>query len=741
MLTRHRFTAQLARVAALGVALMGVPVVAAYAVPAVPGTPTSVAAVASPRTATISWTPADGTADSYLVLSSPSLKSCTADAPATTCTISGLVPSKTYKFKVLAGNDSGESAWSSFSNSIVPADKPNKINGVVSVVAGDSKVTASWNAQTDNVGSAVTSYTATATPVSAGSAKSCTVNAPATTCTINDLINGSYYAVSVIATNAVGSSVPSNTSSSFKPVGLPIGPASVTATSLSHESMRVSWVAAQANGGSTPTYTVTRSPAGTNVAECNTDSLSCDVSGLTAGIDYTFTVVANNGVGNGSPVSSLPASPVATNPNAPTGVSATAGDGTATVKWTASTTRGAAVTGYIVTANPGGKTCSTTTETTCAISGLNNNTSYTFTVVADSEKGASLPSTGSFAVTPSGKPFAPTNVLVSDIGKGTITRVSWTASDANGSAITQYSVTSVPAGASCAPTSDTFCDLGGLVSGTSYTFRVYAANANGDSPVAVSASFTPQAVKPGKLTDVKMKRANGSLTISVGGLEFDGGFSATYKATITPTGKTCTITPDSLGAGSCKVTGLDNATLYDASVVASNSLGSGPATDLDPPFDVWISANTVVKGGSFTAYFVGALPRATVSLTFGKTVVSVKASTSGNGSATLTANAVGVTEVKASYGIVRASAGLVGVAQLSLSTKAKVGSSVNLVVLYAGKNATVEVTKVGVGVVNSTNTGDASNATFAVDTSVKGKVTYRVSINGVTQPDVSVTIS
>jgi len=69
---------------------------------------------------------------------------------------------------------------------------------------------------------------------------------------------------------------------------------------------------------------------------------SCTVSGLTNGTAYTFTVTATNGDGTGAAsAASNSVTPIAV-PDAPTGVSATAGNASAAVSWTAPSERGLA---------------------------------------------------------------------------------------------------------------------------------------------------------------------------------------------------------------------------------------------------------------------------------------------------------------------------------------------------------------------------------------------------------------
>ena len=93
-------------------------------------------------------------------------------------------------------------------------------------------------------------------------------------------------------------------------------------------------------------------------------------------------------------------------PQPPANFTATPGNAQATISWTAPTnTGGSPITGYTATASVGGQSCTTTTATSCTISGLTNGTTYYVSVTATNAVGISDPSV--VAVTPTADPVAP----------------------------------------------------------------------------------------------------------------------------------------------------------------------------------------------------------------------------------------------------------------------------------------------------------------------------------------------
>jgi Fibronectin type III domain len=100
-------------------------------------------------------------------------------------------------------------------------------------------------------------------------------------------------------------------------------------------------------------------------------------------------------------------------PGAPTGVTATPGDGQATVSWSAPASNGgSAIDHYTVTAAPGGASTQVPgSQTTGVVTNLANGVAYTFTVTATNATGTSPASTPSSSVTPVVAPPPPPPVI------------------------------------------------------------------------------------------------------------------------------------------------------------------------------------------------------------------------------------------------------------------------------------------------------------------------------------------
>jgi hypothetical protein len=259
--------------------------------------------------------------------------------------------------------------------------------------------------------------------------------------------------------------------------------------------------------------------------------------------------------------------------DAPTGVSALAGNAEATVSWSAPVSSGLdPITGYTVSSIPGGFVCTTTGAKDCTVTGLVNGTPFSFTVAAITATGQGAPSIPSNTVTPTAPvPGAPQGVSAQS-GNGQV-KVSWSAPTmSSGTTITGYTVSSSPGGFTCTTTGATSCTVSGLVNDTPHTFTVTATTSTGTGPPsAPSNTVTPTAPVPGAPVGVSAKAGNGQAKVSWSAPTSTGGSRITgYTVTSSPGGFICTTT----GAKSCTVNGLVNDTPHTFTVTATTATGS-----------------------------------------------------------------------------------------------------------------------------------------------------------------------
>jgi uncharacterized repeat protein (TIGR02543 family) len=387
-----------------------------------PNTPAAPTVVVGDASATITVVPGSGNggpATSYVVTAAPGGATCTVYSPATTCSISGLDNGTAYTFTAVAQNNSGVTAPSAPSNSVIPATKPTLVTSV-SAVAGNTNAVVIFTAPSNNGGAEITSYTVTSSP----GGFTCVLNAPFTTpltCTVPGLTNGVAYTFTVRASNGAYISDLSAPSVAVTPKTVPGAPtlSAATSSTTSPGSATVTITPPASNGGDSITsYTITSSPGGFTCTALAPDT-SCLVEGLTPGVAYTFTAVARNSVPGTSAasVASNSITPIA-KPSAPTNVVAAAGDEEATITFTAPSANGSPITNYKVIAltidgvpiSPEKSCTPAGSATSCTITGLDNERPYTFTVTATNAVDTSFASSASAVTTP--KDRFPPNLLI-----------------------------------------------------------------------------------------------------------------------------------------------------------------------------------------------------------------------------------------------------------------------------------------------------------------------------------------
>jgi hypothetical protein len=308
------------------------------------------------------------------------------------------------------------------------------------------------------------------------------------------------------------------------PATAPAAPTGITATAGS-TSASVAWTPGS-DGGSPVTRVEFALDDTVTVDDSTTNTTSpYAMSGLANGRTYTVYVRLVNAVNPGAwsvasasftPRAPSPPAPPLMPPGAPAAVNAVAGNASASVTWTPPVDSGSfPVDGYVVTASPGGRTC-TSVGTTCTVTGLSNGTSYTLTVTASNAAGDGPTSARSNAVTPRTVPGSPVRVSAKPGVESA--RITWSPpTDDGGADVTGYSVATAPAGAGCVTDGATSCTLTALKAGRAYTVTVVAINAAGESvpsaPVSVTPTGQPRIIITGS-RDGRMIRISGTVSDS-----------------------------------------------------------------------------------------------------------------------------------------------------------------------------------------------------------------------------------
>ena len=347
-----------------------------------PDPPTAVSAVAGDGSATVDWAaPAsDGgfAVTGYTVTSTPAGAVCAVTVASRTAACTGLTNNRYTSFTVKATSSAGDSSSSSASNTVVPVATSSQPSGTHSLYR-------SWVPG------------ATSSPSDSGHGENLTlglqVHASQTGSVTairyfrpyGDLGTRTVSLWSIDGTRLATAAALSESSSGWQQVSIP-------STSIdAGQDFVVGFTLFDGEWAyRTPFASVTSGPISSVEPRSDSDTGASafprDSSPHNYGIDLLFEA--------------------ASAPSPPRAVTATAGNGTATVTWLAPFVNGgAAITGYTVTASGAGGTCSTLVAVTpnplrCTFQDLTNGTPYSFTAVATNAVGDSAASGVSSPVTP-----------------------------------------------------------------------------------------------------------------------------------------------------------------------------------------------------------------------------------------------------------------------------------------------------------------------------------------------------
>lgn len=484
-----------------------------------------------------------------------------------TVTVNGITGNGTIKLNlngstniIDAAGNSGPAAYTSGTTHTVAIPTAPDAPTIGTATAGDGQVSVTFTAPGSNGGSAITTYTATASP--GGLFGSCAGPA-ACTATVTGLDNGTAYTFTVTATNSVGTSVASGASNSATPKG--------------GQTITFAQPAAQ-NFGTTPTLTATAASAtGTNGLTVSFSSSTTGVCTITSGGALTFVTAgsctinadqAGDPATNAAPTVSRTFAVNAVVPGAPTIGTATAGNTQATVAFTApASIGGAAITGYTVTSNPGGFT-GTGAGSPITVTGLTNGVSYTFTVTATNSAGTGAASAASNSITPA----SPQTINFANPGSqnfGTSPTLAASSSAGAGYVVTFTSSTT----GVCTITSG-----GVLTFITAGTCTINADQAGDSSFLAapqVSQSFSVSPVVPGAPTIGTAIAGDTQASVAfVAPVNIGGSAITGYTVTVNP----ADVAPVNGAASPIVVNGLTNGQAYTFTVTADNAAGTSPSS-------------------------------------------------------------------------------------------------------------------------------------------------------------------
>ncbi|EPR76563.1 fibronectin type III [Leifsonia rubra CMS 76R] len=421
------YTIRLRAVNAIG---NGAPSVLASTTPrTVPGAPGSVVAASNSASADVTWVapavtggaPITGyTVSAYTSSASTTAVSTCSTSGATSCSLPSLTNGTQYYVGVTATNTAGAGAASAPRVLVTPLVRPAEPT-LNSLSVGDGSISAAFTA--GNAGDrAIVGYQysvdggSTWTPASAMSSP----------ILISGLTNGTTYTVALRAVSSAGVGDTSNTKQAT-PFTYPSAPATATIVANGGDGqIIVTWEAANLNGGNLLNYTATAFTgltSGSTARTCTTTGLSCTLPSLSNGTTYYVSLQTQN---TASMYSERSAPRVAATPSpqpgAVTNVTATGGDATAAVSWTAPMSTGAsAITGYTVWCSADGGAyaqCAASTTASAEVTSLTNGSSYTFTVFTTNSSGTGPVSVASSAVTPLGAGTTPVLAVATPTASG-----------------------------------------------------------------------------------------------------------------------------------------------------------------------------------------------------------------------------------------------------------------------------------------------------------------------------------
>jgi titin len=408
--------------------------------------------------------------------------------------IGGLLNGTAYTIAIKTENANGQSPVSLTSPQYTPCDVPSA-PVVTEIVAGNQQITVNFSPSIAN-GSPITSYKY-CLDISGvlGSYVTAPIQGTNTNFIITGLTNGTQYAVKMVAVNAIGESIASDSSNVVIPCTIPDAPAIIN-TTASDSSASIYYQNGESNGRVITGYTYTINGDATLHSVGVSNPIT--IGNLINGTGYTFNISAVTSAGNSIPSNtSISVTPIGT-PSEPISPTYTPGDSKITVSFTPGALNGATLAGYKYSLNSGSYIWAPSTSIPFDITGLINGNSYTVQLKTIATNG--LESSATTTSSPIIPAIVPSPPIITNIVPGANSAVIYFKNgNANGSTITGYKYalngSTTYTVASVVDLSNMTIAISGLTNSESYTAILRASSAVGDSADSIaSTAFVPYAL-------------------------------------------------------------------------------------------------------------------------------------------------------------------------------------------------------------------------------------------------------
>lgn len=482
-------------------------------------------------------------------------------------------------------------------------------------ISGNNEVLLTWSAPFDG-GSTINSYKITMWET--GKDAITTYSNLGTTITearISGLKNDVSYSFKVFAINDKGQGpdsntlilIPSGTSISFLPE-------KITDLEATRDDQKIilKWTPPFNYGERISSYAIYYWQEGTDEIKTKTisgDAKISQITGLINGVPYSLKITAKNVYGQGPDSNIVTETPstskISSVPSKVRGINAIPSNNQVFLSWIQPSSNGSPITSYQVLVSEVGSSSTTTfpnlsDDTRTTITDLKNGIKYNFRIIAVNAVGQSFPS-DPISATPENRVSIEITNLRAQRGDGSAT-LTWQVPELSLNQISGYWVREYKTGESKFIThiildKTTKTKITGLENGVSYGFSVIPVTEAGIGPVSKIVQVTP--IKPtvfggtpDPITDLKSAPGPNQVTLTWKAPKDNGSTISGYEIQQKVRGESSFTTIKQGRATSTIITGLTNGITYDFRVMAQNSVGIGPESNL-------VSATPLRESGIF----------------------------------------------------------------------------------------------------------------------------------------------